>query len=418
MRRPLLLLSLPVLITATALAAAKPYSKKLASVEQNVALPNWQINSREVTPECPTPWYVHKRTLHGGKQEGVELIDVSNGKLRFTIIATRGMGILDVRQGDFRIGWDSPIKDVVHPRHINLMARGGLGWLEGFNEWMVRCGLESNGGAGKDKFLTNTGAEGEMDLTLHGKIANQPAQEVEVVIQKEAPYRITIRGRVDETTFHGPKLELHTEISTEPGSDSIRLADVVKNLSGSPQEFEMLYHTNFGRPLLEEGARFLGPIARVTPFNETAAKGLSDWTRYAAPTAGFVEQVYALRMNTGEDGKTLIALKNAKGNRAVSMAYSTKDLPYTTVWKNTTSLTDGYVTGLEPGTNFPNTRRLERLAGRVPKLGPGGSHAMTIDFGFHADTASVKEVQDRIGAIQKGRQTKVDPQPEVLEPAK
>ena len=59
MRRSLLLLSLPLLMSATALAAAKPFTKKLVSVDQNLALPSWQINGLQVTPECPTPWYVH-----------------------------------------------------------------------------------------------------------------------------------------------------------------------------------------------------------------------------------------------------------------------------------------------------------------------------------------------------------------------
>ena len=81
-------------------------------------------------------WHIRKRILQGGKQEGVEIIEVDNGKLRFCVIPTRGMGILDVNLGDVRLGWDSPIKEVVHPKFINLESRGGLGWIEGFNEWL------------------------------------------------------------------------------------------------------------------------------------------------------------------------------------------------------------------------------------------------------------------------------------------
>ena len=80
-------------------------------------------------------------------------IIVNNGKLQFTVVPTRGMGVLEVKLGDVRLGWNSPVKEVVHPRHINLQSRGGLGWLEGFNEWMVRCGLESNGHPGTDAVL-------------------------------------------------------------------------------------------------------------------------------------------------------------------------------------------------------------------------------------------------------------------------
>ena len=87
-------------------------------------------------------WSVTKTVLKGGKQEGVELLTLDNGKLEITVIPTRGMGILDIRMGDVRLGWDSPVKEVVHPSHIGLESRGGLGWLEGFNEWIEPLEIE------------------------------------------------------------------------------------------------------------------------------------------------------------------------------------------------------------------------------------------------------------------------------------
>src|SRR5207237_9357089 len=183
----------------------------------------------------PIPWKVHLDELHAGKEEGVRVLTLDNGKLKIAIVPTRGMGILSVQQGDLRLGWDSPVKEVVHPKFMNLQARGGLGWLEGFNEWMVRCGLENNGQAGKDEFINNMGDKATMDLTLHGKIANLPAQEVEVVVEREPPFRITIRGVVHERMVFGPKLELATAISTVPGTNTFRIQDVVTNRGAQPE---------------------------------------------------------------------------------------------------------------------------------------------------------------------------------------
>jgi hypothetical protein len=56
--------------------------------------------------------------------------------------------------------------------------------------------------------------------------------------------------------FYGPKLEIQTEVSTLPGSDSIRISDTITNRGDDPQEFQILYHANYGPPLLEEGAHF------------------------------------------------------------------------------------------------------------------------------------------------------------------
>ena len=202
----LTVLSAHVWLTA-AVAAAEPFVQTLTSAERNVRVDTWQVEGRDLTPSAPANWSVRKFTLHGGKQEGVDVIVVDNGRMQIAVCPTRGMGVLWARLGDVRLGWDSPVKEVVHPAFVNLSERGGLGWLTGFNEFMCRCGLEWSGHPGTDKFVNNVGDEATMELTLHGKVANTPASEVEVMVEREAPYRVTVRGRVDERMFYGPKLE-------------------------------------------------------------------------------------------------------------------------------------------------------------------------------------------------------------------
>ena len=159
--------------------------------------------------------------------------------------------------GDLRLGWNSPVKEVVHPSFIDLESRGGLGWLEGFNEWMVRCGLEFAGHPGKDQFIDNTGSKAELDLTLHGKIQNIPASNYQVIVDPEPPHRIRLRGTVFESFFYGPKLKLVTEISTLPGSEEFQISDQITNEGSSFQEFQLIYHGNYGSSILEEGALIL-----------------------------------------------------------------------------------------------------------------------------------------------------------------
>jgi galactose mutarotase-like enzyme len=390
---------------------AWPFCKSLISSSGNKRVDTLEISGKKITPKSPQ-WSVSKRTMHGGKQEGVEIVVVNNGKLTFTIVPTRGMSVLEARFGDVRLGWDSPVKEIVHPHHINLQSRGGLGWLEGFNEWVVRCGLESNGAPGTDRFNNNNGDEATMELTLHGKIANIPASEVEVVVDVVAPYRITIRGRVDERMMFGPRLELWTEISTVPGSNEIRIVDTVTNRGATEQEFELLYHANYGSPLLEASASFLAPVADVTPMNKRAAKFVKDYASFAEPTKGFVEQVYCFHPLADARGKTIIALANGKRDRAVSMTYAVKELPCLTLWKNTASESEGYVAGIEPGTNFPNHRSVERKLGRVPKLSAGESHRATIDYAVHVGAQDVGDVMKRIAAIQARQKPVIHRAPE------
>jgi uncharacterized protein DUF4432 len=407
-----------VLMSAASLGstlAAEPYRYVLTSTDRAIHMDEWRTSHREIKTKLNIPWSVRKTTLHGGKQEGVDHIVVDNGKLKLIVIPTRGMGVLRVESGDVRLGWDSPVKEIVHPQFVNLQSRGGLGWLEGFNEWMARCGLEFAGHPGKDKFINNTGDEAEMDLTLHGKIANIPASEVEVIIDEQPPHRIRVRGRVDERMFYGPKLELWTEISTEPGASTFRIDDTVKNQGAFDQEFQMIYHANYGPPLLDKGARFVAAAKQVTPFNGNAVKAVKSFEEYDGPTKGFIEQVYCLHPYADAKGRTMILLQNAAKDRAVSMAYSLEQLPYLTLWKNTNAKEEGYVTGLEPGTGFPYNRRIERKFGRVPKLAAGQSRQFTIDFAIYADKESVKKGAEEIAKIQAGRPMQADSEPSKIE---
>lgn len=383
--------------------AAEKIHQVLTSAERGIYVEQWQF--------APPGggWSVQKSVLHGGKQEGVDIITVDNGKLSFTVCPTRGMGLLKASMGKVVLEWPSPVKEVVHPKYINLQSRGGLGWLEGFNELVVRCGLEFAGHPGKDKFINNTGDEAEMDLTLHGKIGNIPASEVEVIV--ETGGRIRVRGRVDERMFYGPKLEMWTEISTVPGSDTFVIHDSIKNHGAHEQEFQLIYHANYGPTLLEEGARFVGAVERVAPFNAHAAEGAGAWNEYAAPTKGFIEQVYCLFPIADSSSKTRIMLHNRAADQAITMEYSLRELPFLTLWKNTAAIEEGYVTGLEPGTGFPMNRRLERPAGRVPKLKPGETRDFTISYHVLDSAREVSEARNKILSIQGDRKTIVDKEP-------
>ncbi len=398
------------------LHAAEPLQVTLTDVERNIYVESLHLTSDQVTPGCAHPWSVQKYVLHGGRQEGVEVIDVDNGKLRFRVVPTRGMSVQNVVSGDLRLGWDSPVKGLVHPNLLNLQSRQGLGWLEGFNEWLVRCGLEFFGAPGTDEFIDNTGNKARMDLTLHGKIGNIPASVVQVAVDRAEPYEIRIRGRVEETCMHGPKLELWTEISTQAGSDTFRTSDKITNRSAKEQEFGVLYHANYGPPLMEQNARFIGPVKRVAPINASAAAAdVSTYDVCRGPAPGVPEQVYCLWLWADQNDRTKIMFRNARGDKAVVMAFSVQELPYFTIWKNPVALEDGYVTGLEPGTGFARNRAVERKSGRVPVLGPHQSRTFTLDFLMLTDADRITETAREIRRIQADRTIQVDEKPLPME---
>ena len=50
---------------------------------------------------------VAKRRLAGGLRDGVDLVEIDNGRLRVAAVPTRGMGLWKAWHGDWEIGWQS-----------------------------------------------------------------------------------------------------------------------------------------------------------------------------------------------------------------------------------------------------------------------------------------------------------------------
>lgn len=335
----------------------------LTDVQGDVWLDSFAAGNDTLRLPTSFDWSLRKRTLRGGLRDGLDVIEVHNGVLAFAVLPTRGMGLW---RGDYHgnpLGWRAPIVGPVHPKYVQLTDRGGLGWLAGFDEWLCRCGLASNGPPGDDDGTP---------LTLHGRIANLPAQSVEVRVNLDPPYELSVIGEVEEAALFCPHLRLTTTYTTVPGSNRLVIHDVVANRAARAVEMQLLYHCNFGPPFLDAGSRVLAPIREMAPQTPRAAEGIDTHETYAGPLVGFAEQVYLYDLLANTHGHTLALLINPTADRAVALRFNRQELPCFTVWKNTGAIEDGYVTGLEPATNYPNFKGFERQQGRVPLLPPGG----------------------------------------------
>jgi hypothetical protein len=369
-------------------AHAADTSKVLIDSGQNISLGDWKVSSAEWGG---AKWSLQLRTLHGGRQEGVQVIDVDNGAMTFTIVPTRGFEVWKAKAGDVRLGWDSPVTEVVHPGLVNLEDNGGQGWVGGFGGWMVRGGLSSFGSPGKD---------GDQMLTLHGHVDYTPASHVDVRYELGPKPRLVFRGIVNDTRVFGANLRLTSEISAVIGEKEIVFNDTITNLSDIPQEMEALYHTNFGPPLLGAGAEFVAPIKSVAPMNPASAAGdMVGWNRYSGPHgADYAAQVFVLKLASDAIGQTKAMLKAPGGSRGALMTFDIKGLPNMSLWKNEAAAKTGYVTGLEPGTGYPYHRAVERAAGRVPLLKAGEDYH--IHLAIRALTSKA-EVDSAAAAIAK-----------------
>lgn len=391
------------LLSISALAAASnAFAWDYVLLDVDKPASNQQITSAQLGVKTDKPFSITMRTLHGGRQEGVSVIDIDNGTMKLSVVPTRGMNVLQASVGDVRMGWDSPVKDVVNPAFIELNGRGGLGWLEGFNELVTRCGYEWVGHPGMDN--------GEL-LTLHGRAANIPASKVTLHIDEAPPYAIRLKGELNEQAFKKVDFSVQTELVTDAGSTRFTLNDTLTNNGDYPKEYQALYHSNFSTPFLEQGARFAAPVKQVSPFNEKAKGDLADWQTYRAPTPDYDETVYNVVPYADAKGDTLAVLHNKAGSLGVSLGFNTQQLPVFSLWKNTDTKGQGYVTGLEPGTSFSYNRRYQRPLNLVPTIGPKQQRQFQISYSLLADKGAVDQALGQVKSIQNGRDTEVRQQP-------
>ncbi|MCK5805961.1 MAG: aldose 1-epimerase family protein [Lentisphaeria bacterium] len=387
------------------------HSSILTDVEKHLWLEEFELNSESAGDAAGPRWSIRKRTLRGGLCDGVDIVEIDNGVLSYTVVPTRGMGLWRGSYKGREIGWKSPVTGPVNPQFINELEQGGLGWLKGFDEWVVRCGLNSNGAPCTDIVPDNNGNPSEVSLTLHGKIANLPANRVEVRVIPGPPVELVIIGVVEEAMLFSPQFRLTTTIRTVVGSNRVDVRDEICNVREVPGELELLYHCNYGMPFLEGGARLVAPSLEVAPRDARAMEGISDYGLYEAPVPGFVEQCYFHEVAADSMGATAAMLRNCAGDLGAVIRWNKSQMPCFTQWKNTVGEREGYVTGLEPGINYPNPKTFEREKGRVVTLQPGETYPVDLGFEFHDTVAAVASVEEEITGLLDGAETLVHPEP-------
>jgi hypothetical protein len=142
-----------------------------------------------------------------------------------------------------------------------------------------------------------------------------------------------------------------------------------------------------------------------------AAEGIDTWNIMPPPRPGSAEQVYVAQLAADDAGSTRVLVSGLSDDEAVRLRFNTTALPCFTLWRNTPDESDGYVVGLEPGTNFPNPRSFEAKHGRVVALKPREKWRAEVTMTWLMDTRQVADEERAIRMIQEKQPPQVSPQP-------
>lgn len=308
-----------------------------------------------------------------GKGNRIAWINTGSG-LRFKVNFDRGMDIGEAFYNQHCLTWLSH-GGIPAPQTLSDI---GINWLRTFGGGLLTtCGLQHVGGPEEDEF----GARG-----VHGNISNLPAA-IETIIQPDparGQLEMSITGVIKESRIFGPNLELRRKITAILGTTEIRIEDEVINRGNTSTPLMLLYHFNFGYPLVQEGTKVLWEGEWKPRFEGDYAKIFKeghDFKTCPAPLeshAGGGEEVALIDPFCDSNNKVSCGLFNPILDFGVEMKFDKTQLPTLSNWLH---FGDGeYVTGLEPGTNWPIGQKQARENGELQFLKPKESRRFEVSM--------------------------------------
>jgi hypothetical protein len=331
-----------------------------------------------------------------GKAKGVEAADIRTGSgLAFTVLPGRGMDIAWAEYRGVPISYISKTA-VVSPAYYEPH---GINWLRGFfGGLLTTCGLSNVGWPCSE----DDPVFGQQCYGLHGRISNTAAENVCVREQwLENSLVFSISGRLRESMVHRENLLLHREMTTKLGSNKLVIHDTVENAGFVSQPLMLLYHCNFGYPLLDHGSVLVCNCKRTEAASETAPAGIGAYNTFDLPTPGYEEQVYFHEMNTNGESETWAVLLNEELELAVYLKYRKDQLPKFTEWKMLAE--SEYVLGLEPGNCVPTGRVKQRETGDLKWLEPGENRQFGVEIGVLDGKAEIQQVTSIVDSLNSKR---------------
>jgi hypothetical protein len=311
---------------------------------------------------------VRRVRIAEGPGDGVELAEFRTGTgFDFAVALSRGMDIPEASWRGQSLCWHGA-PGMAAPQAYDPE---GLEWLRVFfGGLLATCGLSYAGAPGKD---------GTASLGLHGRYTSLVAEGTSVEGRWEGDdYVMTARGRMREAKVFFEKLVLTRTVTAKLGEPRLCIEDVVENEGHAPAEHMIVYHCNFGYPLLSDQTRIFAPSRERKPV--APGMPMEDWDRFLPPTAGFKEWVYYHTMDPAADGTVTARLENAKSGMKAYLKYDAKTLPKFVQWKMCGQ--GEYVLGLEPANCGVEGRAKERERGTLQVLQPGESRRYRLEFGI------------------------------------
>ena len=278
------------------------------------------------------------------------------------ILLDRGMDLGQARYRGIPLTWRGP-GGLFHPHRAE---QSGKGWVRAFNGGLMSlCGLDNIGPPSRDVILSN-------EIGQHGRVTYAQAEDVSLLRNGETGV-LGLAGTLMLGSLGGHKLRVDRTLETTVGGTGLRLYDRIRNVGGIKAPLMVLYHSNFGWPLVSEDMTLTSPALQIEPRDEPAVRGRESWDRFSVPQAGFEEQVFFHGLAPAAQPNTFVSarIENRHLGIGVELSFDSYTLTHLTQWKLCGH--GDYLLGVEPGNSPPIGQEEAHRARALPFLEPGES---------------------------------------------
>jgi hypothetical protein len=276
--------------------------------------------------------------------------------LEFEVLPGRGFDIGDTWYRGIPLSWFSPVSD-----HRALPSASGTEWLTRFTGGLLTtCGFGTIGAAGN--------GEG-----LHGRASHLPSDEVFWRVDQDGS--IALGAVIESIALFGPSFRVRRRYLASRDSDGmsrLTVTDEVTNVGAEAALLSLLYHLNFGAPLVAPGSRVLIANESVTaaaPHND-----VPEWGELPPPVHRITEAVFEHHgVRQDAEGFARATILSSVADLAVVIDWSATTLPRLHQWVFPTR--GRWALGIEPATAplFGPDREGDNAG--APLLAPGESRS-------------------------------------------
>ncbi len=324
-------------------------------------------------------------TLKEGKKNQTDAVDMWNGLgLFLTILCDRTSDIASLTyQGKSlcwlsNLGFSSP----------SYKAQGDFEWNNNFSGGMfATCGMNTAGLPCTDH---------EEHLELHGPVSNLPSEEIGYRTYWDGEdYYMEYTGKTCQSRPFGENLCLTRKITVKMGENVVHVHDYVENLGFKRVPFMMIYHMNFGYPILDEGSRLYLTYKERFPTSELARQSEDEIGVITGPDCEYQPRAYNHTVLPDEEGYAYASILNRRIGLGATVKFDARALDHFNLWK---CLQKGsYVVGLEPSNCRTWGRDRERQSHNLVYLEPFENRDLYFQIQIHDGQEEIEQAAGRYG---------------------